>query len=328
MLSAQDLRGLIATPPTPAKPGADRWDATDTVDLDETARLTEQLIRDGVSAFMVLGTTGECATLTREDYEAYVDCFLATVNKRVPTFVGTTALGTHEIVRRIRFVRERGADATLLGMPMWQPCNLEMAVQHYATISEAFPDFPIMVYANPRAFRYDFPPAFWRQIVERAPTVIAAKFSEVGRLLPVLRASQRRINFVPVSTAVYAFARLSPETTTTCWATSVAMGPQPSIALMDAILAGDWERAKQVNDDIAWASEPSHAYTSDQQIFASYNIQSHRYEQETAGYCPTYPIRPPYNYMPDEYIKLAHETGRRWAQIREKYATARLAARS
>jgi hypothetical protein len=30
--------------------------------------------------------------------------------------------------------------------------------------------------------------------------------------------------------------------------------------------------------------------------------------------------------MPEEYIKLAHETGRRWAQIREKYATARLAA--
>ena len=77
MLSAQDLRGLYAIPPTPAKPGADRWDATDTVDLDETVRLTEQLIRDGVSGFMVLGTTGECATLTREDYEAYVDALLS-----------------------------------------------------------------------------------------------------------------------------------------------------------------------------------------------------------------------------------------------------------
>src|SRR5437879_4138842 len=140
---------------------------------------------------------------------------------------------------------------------------MEMAVQHYATMSEAFPDFPIMIYANPRAFRFDFPPAFWRQIAEKAPTVIAAKFSEVGRYLPVLRASQGRIKFVPVSNSVYAFARLAPEETTTCWATSVTMGPQPSIALMDAILAADWDRAKQIADDIAWAGEPSHAITSD-----------------------------------------------------------------
>jgi dihydrodipicolinate synthase/N-acetylneuraminate lyase len=327
MLSAQDLRGMYAIPPTPAKPGADRWDATDTVDLDETVRLTEQLIRDGVSGFMVLGTTGECATLVREDYEAYVDCFLATVNKRVPTFVGTTALGTHEIVRRIRFVRERGADGTLLGMPMWQPCTLDMAVQFYATMSEAFPDFPIMVYANPRAFRYDFPPAFWRQIVERAPTVIAAKYSDVGRLLAVLRASRQRVNFVPVDSAAYAFARLSPATTTVCWATSACMGPQPSIALMDAILAGDLDRAKQVTDDMAWAAEPTHAVSGDEQVFASYNIQLHRYEAQTAGYCNSGPIRPPYNYMPEEYAQRANETGQRWAQIRAKYAEARLAAR-
>jgi dihydrodipicolinate synthase/N-acetylneuraminate lyase len=327
MLSAQDLRGMYAIPPTPAKPGADRWDATDTVDLDETARFTERLIQDGVSGFMVLGTTGECATLSQEDYEKYVDCFLATVNKRVPTFVGTTAMGTHEIVRRIRFVRERGADGMLLGMPMWQPCTLEMAVQHYATISEAFPDFPIMVYANPRAFRFEFPPAFWRQVVERAPTVIAAKFSEVGRYLAVLRASQGKVKFFSVDGAAYAFARLAPEATTVCWATSVAMGPQPAMALMDAILAGDWARAKQVADDIAWAAEPSHTISGDQAVFASYNIQLHRYEQETAGYIPFYPIRPPYNYMPPECIERARETGRRWAQIREKYTAARAVAR-
>ena len=33
MLRAQDLRGIYAIIPTPAKPGAERLDATDTVDL-------------------------------------------------------------------------------------------------------------------------------------------------------------------------------------------------------------------------------------------------------------------------------------------------------
>ena len=47
MITAQDLKGALAIMPTPAKEGADRLDATDTVDLDETARRTESLVRDG-----------------------------------------------------------------------------------------------------------------------------------------------------------------------------------------------------------------------------------------------------------------------------------------
>ena len=39
MITAQDLKGALAIMPTPAKEGADRLDATNTVDLDETARL-------------------------------------------------------------------------------------------------------------------------------------------------------------------------------------------------------------------------------------------------------------------------------------------------
>jgi len=62
-------------------------------------------------ALIVLGTTGECATLTRSEYEAFVDTVLATVNKRIPCFIGTTALGTHEVVYRTRFAQDRGAVA-------------------------------------------------------------------------------------------------------------------------------------------------------------------------------------------------------------------------
>ena len=67
MITAKDLRGVLAIMPTPAKPGADRLDATDTVDLDETARLVESLVRDGATGIMALGTMGECATTSQSD---------------------------------------------------------------------------------------------------------------------------------------------------------------------------------------------------------------------------------------------------------------------
>src|SRR5437667_11851513 len=106
MTTANDLRGALAIMPTPAKEGADRLDAANTVDLDETARLTESLVRDGATGIMALGTMGECATTAQSDYEAYVDCLLKAVRGRIPNCFCTNAFGGHEITRRVGFVYE------------------------------------------------------------------------------------------------------------------------------------------------------------------------------------------------------------------------------
>ncbi len=320
MITAQDLKGVLAILPTPAKEGAERLDATNTVDLDETARLAESLVRDGAAGIMALGTMGECATTAQADYEAYVDCLLATVRGRIPTFVGTTALGGHEIARRIKFVKQRGATGTLLGIPMWQPATLDMAVKFYADVAATFPGFPIMVYANARAFRFPFGVDFWGQIVERAPTVMSAKFSSKGIFKESVAASKGRVNFVPPIGLAYEFAQISPETATTCWMPSV--GPQVGLALMQALAARDAERAKVIAADIAWANEPHHAITGSQEIFASYNIQMEKILMGASGYCKPGPIRPPYNVMPEDFVKAATEGGQRYARLREKYSKA------
>ena len=318
MITANDLQGVLAIMPTPAKEGAESLNAINTVDLDETARLAESLVRDGATGIMALGTMGECATVAQSDYEAYVDCLLKTVNGRIPTFVGTTALGGHEIARRIRFVKERGATGTLLGIPMWQPATLDMAVEFYASVAETFPDFPIMVYANPRAFRFAFELDFWKRVVDRAPTIMSAKFSGKGILREVVAATQGRVNFVPPIGLAYEFGQLSPETATTCWTPSV--GPQVALALMTALAARDEQSAKAVADDVAWAAGPAHAITGSQEVFASYNIQMEKILMGASGYCKPGPIRPPYNVMPEDFRQAALESGKRFAKLREKYA--------
>ena len=319
MLSASDLHGVMAIMPTPAKEGADRWDATDTVNLDETARLVNQLIKDGAGGIMAFGTMGECSTVSQADYEQAVDCILATVKKRVPTFIGATALGTHEVVRRLRFAREHGADGTLLGIPMWQPATLEMALTHYGSISEAFPNLGIMVYANVRAFRFDFGVEFWKQVVRRAPTVMSSKFGNGKIYKEALAVTDGRVNFVPMVGGMYSFAEISPETTTACWMAS--LGPQPGVALVNAIAAGDMTRAKQITNDLSWAGSPVHHIVTSPELFPSYNIQLEKIRMEASGYCKPGPIRPPYNIIPEEYAEAARENGRRHATLREKYAS-------
>ena len=120
--------------------------------------------------------------------------------------------------------------------------------------------------------------------------------------------------------AAYEFATQSPATTTVCWSTASSMGPQPSVAVMEAILAGDMERAKQVSDDLAWANEPGDFLIGNPEVFASYNIQFEKIRINAAGYCNAGPVRSPYDVMPDDYAEAARECGRRWAQICQKYA--------
>ena len=322
MLKPADLRGVYAIIPTPAKDGADRWDAVDTVDLAETERVVNRLIGDGVSGLIVLGTTGECATLTGQEYEAFVECVLATVKRRIPAFIGTTALGTHEVVRRTRIAADRGADGILLGLPMWQPLTVDMAVEYYRSISEAFPRLALMVYGNARAFRFSFPPEFWSRVVEVAPTLMAAKYSRPKALLDALAAAKGRVHFLPHDGGLSKFAELSPETTTACWSTAASMGPEPVLEQIRALLANDAEALRRIATDLAWAREPIAEITSDPDLFATYNIQLEKIRIEAAGYCKAGPIRPPYNIMPEPYAQRARENARRWRQLCEKYSKA------
>src|SRR5215471_18389831 len=322
MLQPSDLRGVYAIIPTPAKDGADRWDAVDTVDLAETERVVNRLIGDGVHGLIVLGTTGECATLTGPEYEAFVDCVLATVERRLPAFIGTTALGTHEVVRRTRFAAERGADGILLGLPMWQPLTIDMAVGYYRGISEAFPGLALMVYGNGRAFRFSFPPEFWRRVIEVAPTLMAAKYSRPKALLEALAAANGRVHFLPHDGGVAKFAELSPATTTACWSTAASMGPEPVLEQMQALLSNDTNALRAIAADLAWAREPITEITGDPDLFATYNIQLEKIRIEAAGYCKAGLIRPPYNVMPERYAESARENARRWRQLCQKYATA------
>jgi dihydrodipicolinate synthase/N-acetylneuraminate lyase len=320
MLKPSDLRGVYAIIPTPAKDGADRWDAVDTVDLVETERVVNRLIGDGVSGLIVLGTTGECATVTGQEYEAFVACVLETVKRRLPTFIGTTALGTHEVVRRTRCAADRGADGILLGLPMWQPLTVDMAVEYFRGISEAFPELALMVYGNNRAFRFSFPPEFWSRVVEVAPTLICAKYSRPQALLESLAASKGRVHFLPHDGGLSKFAALSPETTTACWSTAASMGPEPVLEQMRALLANDAEAMKRIAADLAWTREPIAELSSNPELFATYNIQLEKIRIEAAGYCKAGPIRPPYNFMPEPYAEAARENARRWRQLCEKYA--------
>jgi trans-o-hydroxybenzylidenepyruvate hydratase-aldolase len=319
MMTKDEVKGLYSFIPTPAKPGAERWDATDTVDLDELARLTEELIKSGVDGFATMGTTAESATLTEKEWEQACACVVETVRGRVPVFIGTTTLGTYDTVKRTRFVKDIGASGAMIGLPMWQPATLGGAVQLFADMSEALPDFPLMTYWNVGIFRFPFPPPFWVQLVKRAPTVIAAKLFGDFMIDELLEMTQNKIRFVPHCQVAYKHKLLNPDENIAFWSTEAAMGPEPVLALRDALDAHDYETAKAITRDLNYIMEtfiPKEGHGE----FAKYNIQLEKIRMNEAGYCNAGPIRPPYHVVPKDIEEGGRECGRRWKALRPKYA--------
>jgi len=317
VLSAAEITGLLALPPSALKSDGEHWNEESTVDLEEATRLADQMIKDGVSAIGLCGTTGECATLLWDEKVELYGAVIDAVGGRVPVWCGATALGTREVVRQMRAAKDLGAAAAFVGLPLWQTPTMENAVGFFADLAEAVPDLPIMVYANRFFFKFDFPVEFWQGIVAKAPTVIATK---VG--FPLTRehldAAGHQVNFMTGEGTIGMHYRLAPETVTSAWATSAAMGPEPWVAFLDAVRRGDRDEAEKVLADIEGVPLPIPDFAD----FDKYNIQLEKARINAAGYTHCGPPRAPYRDLPPAWSEVALSNGKAWAEMRAKYVTA------
>jgi 4-(2-carboxyphenyl)-2-oxobut-3-enoate aldolase len=320
-ITVDDIRGVISIMPTPAKPGADRWVAEDTVDLEESARLTEAFVSSGANAIMTTGTFGECATLTWSEQQAFVDTVVSVVRGRVPVFAGATTLNTRDTIRRARELSALGADGLFLGRPMWVGLDDHGTLQYYRDVVEALPHVALIIYDNPYAFKGKISHQVYAELA-KMPQVVASK--HIGLALghcffEDLKAVEGKIRLLSLELDWYYTAKLFPDEVTGCWSGFYGCGPAPLIAMREAIFARDWERAQGIQEELDWASETFFP-GGDIQKFFPYSIPIDKARFEAAGFFKPGPARPPYTYAPAAYLEGGAECGRRWKTLQEKYA--------
>lgn len=327
MLTKDEIRGLCALPSTPTKPDGGGWDATDSVDLDETARLVEKLIAAGCGSIGVAGTTGECAALLAEEKRALAEVVVQTARKRVPVIAGATALGTKEVVRQMRSLREVGVDACLVGLPLWQTPTLESSIRFYADLSQALPDMAVMVYANSMYFKSVFPTEFWAGLAHRAPTVTLCKVSYgVEHIVEDLDVAGQQINFIVGESNLYDAYKKAGTRITAGWATSAGLGPEPVVALIDAILKDDAARAAEVAGDLKSLPPTFPPPGEFRRDFPYYNAQINKYMGNRSGFANFGPFRAPYTDLPDGLPEHLDKVIEARKALRQKYARAGVAS--
>lgn len=316
LLSPGDVKGGWAIIPTPAKDNASDWRATGTVDLDETARVVNGLIEAGIDGILSMGTLGEAATMTLEEKLDFMKALVDAAAGRVPIFVGTTCINTRDTVALTRQALDIGADGTMLGVPMWCAPSLDVAVQFYKDVAEAVPDMNIAIYANPEAFKFDFPRSFWAQVAE-IRQVVTAKYIGIGNLLGDLAAIRGRIKLLPIDFDYYGAARMD-DSVDAFWSSGAVCHPLVTTTLRDLVAAarasGDWGAARAFMAQLGPTAAPLFPNGSFKE-FSTYNIALEKERMNAAGWMKAGPVRPPYHLCPEPFLEGARRSGAMWADL-------------
>lgn len=118
------------------------------VDYDSLGRLIDFQIENDVGALVILGTTGEAATMSEEEKIDVVKFSVNVADGRVPVIVGSGSNDTKSAVRLCKLFSSLGADALLVVTPFYNKCTQGGLVAHYSEIANSV-DKPIIVYNVP-----------------------------------------------------------------------------------------------------------------------------------------------------------------------------------
>lgn len=118
------------------------------IDFSALGRVINHVIQGGINYIVVLGTTGESVTLTKDEKQAVVSYVREVVDSRVPLVVGIGGNNTQEVVNSIRHTDLTGIDGLLSVTPYYNKPTQRGIFQHFKTIATWSP-VPVIIYNVP-----------------------------------------------------------------------------------------------------------------------------------------------------------------------------------
>ena len=118
------------------------------IDYEALGRFVEFQIENGINAIVVMGTTGENATIEPEDQTAVIRFTVQKVAGRVPVVAGTGTNDTRYVLDFTRFACDHGADGVLVVTPYYNKSTQGGLIAHYTAVADAS-DRPVILYNVP-----------------------------------------------------------------------------------------------------------------------------------------------------------------------------------
>ncbi|MFH2143313.1 MAG: 4-hydroxy-tetrahydrodipicolinate synthase [Bacteroidota bacterium] len=120
----------------------------ESIDFMAIGKLVEHLIENKVDYLVVLGTTGESATLNQDEREAVLEYIKEVNNKRLPIVLGIGNYSTRELQKSFKSYDLKGVDAILSVTPYYNKPNQSGLYEHYKVAANESP-LPVILYNVP-----------------------------------------------------------------------------------------------------------------------------------------------------------------------------------
>ncbi|MDB2586369.1 4-hydroxy-tetrahydrodipicolinate synthase [Flavobacteriaceae bacterium] len=124
------------------------FDNQGAIDFQALERIVNFQIDKGINYLVVLGTTGESVTLTKQEKEAVLSAVLAVNANRVPIVLGVGGNDTNAVVEQLNQVNPDHISAVLSVSPMYNKPSQSGLIAHFTSIAQASP-VPVLLYNVP-----------------------------------------------------------------------------------------------------------------------------------------------------------------------------------
>jgi len=215
------------------------------VDEQGLVDLIEFQIANGTHGIVPCGTTGESATMSHAEHHRVVELTVKTVNGRVPVMAGSGSNSTAEAIDLTKHAKAAGADAVLMVTPYYNRPSQEGLYQHYKAVAEAVA-IPIFLYNVPSRTSINMLPSTVARCAEidnivgiKDATGNLNQVSELVQLCPEDFIVLSGDDFTAMATVLIGGKGLISVTSN--------VAPHDMAAMMEAALAGDVPRAKQLH---------------------------------------------------------------------------------
>jgi 4-hydroxy-tetrahydrodipicolinate synthase len=218
------------------------------LDRDSLRKLIDWHVAEGTDGIVIVGTTGESATVSPEEHGELIKLAVDHAAGRIPVIAGSGGNSTVEAIALTRYAKEVGADASLQVVPYYNRPTQEGMYRHFKAIAEAV-DLPIILYNVPGRTVADMSN---ETIARLAPidNIVGVKDAtgNIGRGIELLK-------MVDKSFAVYSGDDPTAMTLMFCGgagniSVTANVAPRAMHELCVAAMAGDVKRAIEINNGL------------------------------------------------------------------------------
>ena len=144
------------------------------VDFNSLRNLIHYLIDSDIRYLVAMGTTAESSTISVEEKKQIFDCFVETIDGRVPLIMGLGGNDTMALQRALQQVDTTGFSAILSVSPYYNRPTQEGIYQHYKALDAVTP-LPLILYNVPGRTSSNINAETTLRIAHDCPNVIGIK---------------------------------------------------------------------------------------------------------------------------------------------------------